>query len=161
VAPLPDGVRGSVPSPRPSRPGRGGCILGISALDKDATAALVVDGQPVKIVMEERLTRRKHQPGFPTRSLQTAFEETGIRPADVDLVTYPFFHWTGEARSKLAGYLRDLATLPERLADPLVCLRHQAYYLAWLALTSWRHRQYNRELRRGLAAMGLGDKPLH
>ena len=75
-------------------------ILGISALDKDATAALVVNGQLVKIVMEERLTRRKHQPGFPTRSLQTAFEETGIRPADVDLVTYPFFHWAGEARSK-------------------------------------------------------------
>jgi carbamoyltransferase len=136
-------------------------ILGISALDKDATAALVVDGRLVKIVMEERLTRRKHQPGFPTRSLQTAFEETGIRPADVDLVTYPFFHWMGEARSKVAGYMRDLASLPERLADPLVCLRHQAYYLAWLVLTSWRHRRYNRELRHGLAAIGLGDKPLH
>src|SRR5688572_23704835 len=104
-------------------------ILGISALDKDATAALVVDGQLTKIVMEERLTRRKHQAGFPTRSLRTALAETGVRPADIDRVTYPFFHWSGEALAKVDGYLRDLATLPRRLSDPLSCLRHQAYYL--------------------------------
>jgi carbamoyltransferase len=135
-------------------------VLGISALDKDATAALVVDGHLVKIVMEERLTRVKHQGGFPARSLQTALTETGIRPAEIDLVTYPFFDWPGEVRAKVGGYLRDLATLPRRLADPFSCARHQAYYLGWLALTSWRHRRYNAELRRGLAAAGLGEKPL-
>lgn len=136
-------------------------ILGISALDKDAAAALVVDGRIVSAVAEERLTRRKHQPGFPTQALATALAETGLRPADVERVTYPFFHWTGEVAQKIEGYLRDLATLPRRVREPLVCARHQAYYLAWLALTSWRHRGYNRELRQGLAVAGLADKPLH
>jgi carbamoyltransferase len=135
-------------------------ILGISALDKDATAALVIDGKLAKIVMEERLTRVKHQAGFPLRSLRTVMEETGVRASDIDLVTYPFFHWRGEVKAKLEGYLRDLGTLTHRLADPLSCARHQAYYLAWVALTSWRHRQYHRQLRRGLAALRLHEKPL-
>ena len=34
-------------------------ILGISALDKDAAAALVVDGRIVSAVAEERLTRAR------------------------------------------------------------------------------------------------------
>lgn len=136
-------------------------ILGISALDKDAAAAVVIDGVLVKAVMEERLTRVKHQPGFPGRSIQLALAEAGLRPSDVDLVTYPFFHWTGETRAKLGGYLHDLVDLPRRFSDPLSCARHQAYYAAWAALTSWRHRGYNRQLRAGLAAVGLNDRPLH
>jgi carbamoyltransferase len=122
---------------------------------------VVVDGKLVKVVMEERLSRVKHQAGFPARSLQLALSEAGLKPADVDRVSYPFFHWSGEARAKLGGYLRDLATLPRRLRDPLSCARHQAYYAAWAALTSWRHRDYNRQLKRGLAEAGLADKPLH
>lgn len=136
-------------------------MLGIAALDKDVTAALVVDGRIEKVVMEERLSRVKHQGGFPSRALETALRETGIRPREIARITYPFYGWQGEARAKIGGYLHDLSTLPTRLADPLSCARHQAYYLAWVALTSWRHRRYNAELRRGLAAFGLDRKPLH
>ena len=135
-------------------------ILGISALDKDTTAALVVDGRIERVVMEERLTRRKHQGGFPARSLEVLFEESGVSPDRIDLVTYPFFRWSGEARAKIEGYLRDLATLPSRLREPLALVRHQLVYLAWLALTSWRHRGYNAELLHGLQAFGLQSKPL-
>src|SRR3712207_3479147 len=124
-------------------------ILGIAALDKDVTAALVVDGQIDKVVMEERLTRVKHQGGFPRCALATALQETGVRPRDIERVTYPFFGWQGEALAKAGGYLRDLSTLPTRIADPLSCARHQVYYAAWVGLTSWRHRRYNAELRRG------------
>jgi len=135
-------------------------ILGISALDKNVTAALVVDGRIVKVVMEERLTRVKQQAGFPTRSVETIFREIGLSPRDVDLVTYPFFRWQAEGREKLAGYLADLAHVGQQLGDPPGWLRHQAYYLGWLAVTTWSHRHWNAVLRRGLRGCGLGRTPL-
>ncbi len=135
-------------------------ILGISALDKNVTAALVVDGEIVKVVMEERLTRVKQQAGFPRRAVETIFRETGLGPGDVELVTYPFFRWEAEGREKLAGYLADLANLRGQLDDPPGWLRHQAYYLGWLLVTTWSHRKWNRALRRGLRALGLGRAPL-
>lgn len=130
-------------------------ILGISALDKNVTAALVVDGQIVKVVMEERLTRVKQQAGFPSRAIATIFRETGLSPDDVDLVTYPFFRWQDEGREKLAGYLADLASVRRQLGDPPGWARHQAYYLGWLAITTWSHHRWNAVLRRGLRACGL------
>jgi carbamoyltransferase len=130
-------------------------ILGISALDKNVTASLVVDGEIVKVVMEERLTRVKQQAGFPARAVETIFRETGLAPDDVDLVTYPFFRWQEEGREKLAGYLADLANIRRQLDDPPGWVRHQAYYLGWLAVTTWSHRRWNRVLRRGLRACGL------
>ncbi|MBA2450311.1 MAG: hypothetical protein H0V51_20035, partial [Chloroflexi bacterium] len=135
-------------------------ILGISALDKNVTAALVVDGRIVKVVMEERLTRVKQQAGFPTRAVETIFREIGLSPRDVDLVTYPFFRWQAEGREKLAGYLADLAHVGQQLGDPPGWLRHQAYYLGWLAFTTWSHRHWNAVLRRGLRGCGLGRTPL-
>jgi len=135
-------------------------ILGISALDKNVTAALVVDGQIVRVVMEERLTRVKQQSGFPARAVETIFRETGLSPRDVDLVTYPFFDWRGEGREKLAGYLADLATVRHQLDDPPGWLRHQAYYLGWLALTTWSHRHWNVALMRGLRACELDRVPI-
>jgi carbamoyltransferase len=135
-------------------------ILGISALDKNVTAALVVDGRIVKVVMEERLTRVKQQAGFPARAIETIFRETGLEPRDVDLVTYPFFRWEVEGRQKLAGYLADLANVRRQLDDPPGWLRHQAYYLGWLGLTTWSHRRWNRALRSGLRAHGLARAPL-
>jgi protoporphyrinogen oxidase len=41
-------------------------ILGISAFYHDSAAALVVDGEIVAAAQEERFTRRKHDPGFPS-----------------------------------------------------------------------------------------------
>jgi carbamoyltransferase len=135
-------------------------ILGISALDKNVTAALVRDGRILKVVMEERLTRVKQQAGFPARAVETIFRETGLSPRDVDLVTYPFFPWHAEGREKLAGYLADLSTVRRQLDDPPGWLRHQAYYLGWLAVTTWSHRRWNAVLRRGLRAHGLERVPL-
>jgi len=135
-------------------------VLGISALDKNVTAALVMDGRIVKVVMEERLTRVKQQAGFPTRAIETIFRETGLSSGDVDVVTYPFFRWQEEGREKLSGYLADLANVRRQLGDPPGWVRHQAYYLGWLGLTTWSHRRWNGVLRRGLAATGLDPVPL-
>jgi carbamoyltransferase len=71
-------------------------ILGISPLDKDATASLVEDGRVRFAAAEERFSRIKQHAGFPERAIQAAFEATGTRPADVDLVAYPFLDWQQE-----------------------------------------------------------------
>jgi carbamoyltransferase len=65
-------------------------ILGISPLDKDATAAIVEDGRILFAAGEERFSREKQHAGFPARAIQAAFEATGIGPDEIDAVAYPF-----------------------------------------------------------------------
>ena len=47
-------------------------VLGVSADYHDAAAALLVDGEVVAAVQEERLTRRKHDPDLPVRDIADA-----------------------------------------------------------------------------------------
>ena len=54
-------------------------ILGISAFYHDSAAALVVDGQIVAAAQEERFTRIKHDPAFPTRAIDYCLREGGCR----------------------------------------------------------------------------------
>jgi carbamoyltransferase len=63
-------------------------ILGISAYYHDAAAALVVDGDIVAAVQEERFTRRKHDPSFPSRAVAYCVEEAGLTPKDLDHVVF-------------------------------------------------------------------------
>ena len=55
-------------------------VLGISPLDKDATASLVEDGRVLFAAGEERFSRVKQHAGFPARAIQAALESTGTRP---------------------------------------------------------------------------------
>jgi carbamoyltransferase len=59
-------------------------ILGINAYHGDASAALVVDGDLVAAVEEERFTRVKHDTSFPRRSIEYCLAEGNIRLEDVD-----------------------------------------------------------------------------
>ncbi|HEV3022553.1 MAG TPA: carbamoyltransferase N-terminal domain-containing protein, partial [Pirellulales bacterium] len=63
-------------------------ILGISAFYHDSAAALVVDGRIVAAAQEERFTRKKHDPGFPSRAIDFCLEEGGLRPDDLDYVAF-------------------------------------------------------------------------
>ena len=49
-------------------------VLGISPLDKDATASLVVDGKVVFAAAEERFSRKKFHPGFPHAAVEAALK---------------------------------------------------------------------------------------
>ncbi len=71
-------------------------VLGISPLDKDATASLVEDGRVLFAAAEERYSRRKQHAGFPHQAIAAALAATGISPAEIDLVAYPFFDWRRE-----------------------------------------------------------------
>src|SRR5262245_60906981 len=72
-------------------------VLGISPLDKDATATFLEDGRVVFACAEERLSRVKLQDGFPGRAVKLGFERTGWGPASIDVVAYAFFDGDGEA----------------------------------------------------------------
>jgi carbamoyltransferase len=72
-------------------------VLGISPLDKDATASFLEDGQVVFACAEERLTRVKLQDGFPTRAVELGFQRTGWDPGSIDAVAYAFFDGETEA----------------------------------------------------------------
>ncbi len=63
-------------------------ILGISAFYHDSAAALVVDGRVVAAAQEERFTRRKHDPGFPARAVESCLREAGLAAADLDWVGF-------------------------------------------------------------------------
>lgn len=65
-------------------------ILGINAYHGDASAALVVDGQLVAAVEEERFNRVKHWAGFPSRSIKYCLDFAGITPQQIDHVAVSF-----------------------------------------------------------------------
>lgn len=72
-------------------------VLGISPLDKDATAALVIDGKVVFAAGEERFSRQKQHVGFPWQAIEAALRWGGVKLGDVDVVAYPFLTAAQEA----------------------------------------------------------------
>jgi carbamoyltransferase len=65
-------------------------ILGINAYHGDASASLVIDGQLVAAVEEERFNRIKHWAGFPAASIRWCLEAGGVKAADIDHVAVSF-----------------------------------------------------------------------
>jgi carbamoyltransferase len=63
-------------------------ILGVSAFYHDSAAALLADGEIIAAVQEERFTRRKHDPGFPSCSVRHCLESAGIDAARVSCVSF-------------------------------------------------------------------------
>jgi carbamoyltransferase len=63
-------------------------ILGLSAWYHDSAACLVEDGRIVAAAQEERFTRKKHDPSFPSHAVASCLREAGIAIGDVDLVGF-------------------------------------------------------------------------
>jgi carbamoyltransferase len=59
-------------------------ILGLNAFHGDSAACIVVDGQLIAAVEEERFTRIKHWAGLPVQSIDYCLKEAGITISDVD-----------------------------------------------------------------------------
>ena len=60
-------------------------ILGIHD-GHNASAALIVDGKLVCAIGEERLSRDKHQYGYPEKAIETVLKFGNISPSDIDRV---------------------------------------------------------------------------
>ncbi len=101
-------------------------ILGISAFYHDSAAALVVDGEIVAAAQEERFTRKKHDPGFPTRAIEYCLEQAGLRPGQLDYVGFydkPFLKFERLLETYLAfapvGFKSFLQAMPVWLKQKL------------------------------------------
>jgi carbamoyltransferase len=63
-------------------------ILGISAFYHDSAACLVLDGEIVAAAQEERFTRKKHDPGFPSQAVRYCLREAGLSARQLDYVVF-------------------------------------------------------------------------
>jgi len=68
-------------------------ILGISGQESDAAAALVVDGEVVAAIEEEKLSRIRYvgmnyTGGLPERAVEFCLERGGLKFSDIDYVAY-------------------------------------------------------------------------
>lgn len=63
-------------------------ILGISAFYHDSAAALIEDGRIVAAAQEERFTRKKHDPGFPTQAIKYCLQYSGADINKLDAIVF-------------------------------------------------------------------------
>jgi carbamoyltransferase len=63
-------------------------ILGISAFYHDSAAALLIDGELVAAVQEERFTRIKYDANFPKRSIDYCVKAAGLNLENIDYVAF-------------------------------------------------------------------------
>jgi carbamoyltransferase len=63
-------------------------ILGISAFYHDSAAALIVGGKIIAAAQEERFTRDKHTPNFPTNAIKYCLEEAGLEIDELDAIVF-------------------------------------------------------------------------
>ena len=67
-------------------------ILGLTTLG-DSAAALIMDGQLIAAVEEERFSRKKHHAGFPYKAIKFCLDHAGITLADVEHVGHYWKPW--------------------------------------------------------------------
>jgi carbamoyltransferase len=101
-------------------------ILGISAYYHDSAAALVEDGRLIAAAQEERFTRKKHDPGFPSNAVAYCLSEAGISANQLDLVGFyekPLLKFERLLETYVASAPRGLKSylmaLPTWLGDKL------------------------------------------
>jgi len=63
-------------------------ILGISAFYHDSAAALLVDGEIIAAVQEERFSRKKHDSSFPSKAVEYVLAESGLTVTGLDAIAF-------------------------------------------------------------------------
>lgn len=102
-------------------------ILGISCFYHDAAAALLQDGRIVCAAQEERFTRIKHDPSFPTNAIAFCLHRAGITAADLDYVVFyekPFLKFERLLQTLTATFPRSARVFREAM-------------MAWLGEKLW------------------------
>ncbi len=121
-------------------------ILGLSAFYHDSAAVLIKDGKIVAAAQEERFSRKKHDSGFPERSIKYCLEEAGI---------------TLEEISVLAFYDKPLLKF-ERLIETYYAVAPKGILSFITSIPVWLKEKmfFKRELKRGLSRIGTHDKKI-
>ena len=63
-------------------------ILGINAYHGDSSACLLLNGELIAAIEEERLRRIKHWAGFPSKAIEYCIAESGVNPAKINHISY-------------------------------------------------------------------------
>ena len=72
-------------------------ILGISCYYHDSSAALIVNGEIMSAVQEERFSRIKNDSSFPTNSINFILKENNLRLNEITHIVFyekPFLKFT-------------------------------------------------------------------
>jgi carbamoyltransferase len=80
-------------------------LLGISAFYHDSAACLIKDGEIIAAAQEERFSRKKHDPGFPSNAVKYCLKESEISGERIDHVVFyekPFLKFERLLESYLA-----------------------------------------------------------
>src|SRR5258707_1369350 len=111
-------------------------ILGLSAYYHDSAACLVVDGEIVAAAQEERFTRKKHDPGFPSGAVAYCLRHAGLQPEDLDYIAF---------------YEKPIAKF-DRLLETYLAYAPQGWKSFSMAMPLWLKEklQIRRTLRREL-----------
>ncbi|MEV6796350.1 carbamoyltransferase C-terminal domain-containing protein [Streptomyces sp. NPDC051320] len=83
-------------------------------LGHDAGASLLVDGELVAAVEEERLNRQKKTTDFPVNAVQWCLDEAGLKFSDIDLIAIPWHFSTEVLNQMLSGIEYAPMTPPAR-----------------------------------------------
>tara|TARA_B100000787_G_C16195807_1_gene300740 strand:- start:1115 stop:2953 length:1839 start_codon:yes stop_codon:yes gene_type:complete len=101
-------------------------ILGISAYYHDSAACLLKDGEIVAAAQEERFTRKKHDPSFPSNAIVYCLKEAQINPSEVNNVVFyekPFVKFERLLETYLAfapkGFTSFAKAMPIWIKDKL------------------------------------------
>jgi carbamoyltransferase len=97
-------------------------VLGVSAHYHDAAAALVVDGQIVVAIQEERLSRIKHDPALPLRAARACLAQAGLEAAGLDAVVFyedPYDKLERVLRAVLAAFPRSFGQFGRAVGSQL------------------------------------------
>ncbi len=97
-------------------------VLGISAHYHDAAAALVVDGEVIAAMQEERFTRIKNDAALPMHAARACLARGGIAAGDLDAVVYyenPFAKLERVLLWLLRSFPRSYRSFPRAIADQL------------------------------------------
>ena len=63
-------------------------IIGISCFYHDSAAAIIVNGEIISAVQEERFTRIKHDASFPVNSIKFCLESAKLKISDIDAFVF-------------------------------------------------------------------------
>jgi carbamoyltransferase len=109
-------------------------VLGISAFYHDSAAALVEDDRIVAAAQEERFTRKKHDPSFPSHAIAYCLQEASARLDELDYVVFydkPFLKF-------------------ERLLETYVAMAPRGFRSFKMAIPLWlREKLFQKSLLRG------------
>ena len=89
-------------------------IIGINAYHADSSACLIIDGEIISAVEEERFTRIKHWAGFPIKSINYCLNNSGLKLSDIDFISVN--------RDNSANFSRKIIHLLSTFPNPKLIL---------------------------------------